>query len=205
MSNEGHEARAAGGAGEPPRDEPIRIARYDPAWPARFAEERGHLSEAIGARATGGIHHVGSTAVPGLDAKPVIDILVGVDDLRASRGCFEALERLSYVYAPYRSDEMHWFCKPRPSRRTHHLHLVPTDSRRFREELLFRDRLRTRAELAEAYSVLKRSLAKRFEHDREAYTTAKSAFIRDVLEEQGSCRERRQLAARRAKSSSSRA
>jgi len=179
MPNEGHEARADGGA----RQEPIRIARYDPAWPARFDEERSHLIEAIGAWATGGIHHVGSTAVPGLDAKPVIDILVGVGDLQTSRACFEVLERLSYLYAPYRGDEMHWFCKPHPSRRTHHLHLVPTDSRRFREELLFRDRLRTRADIAEAYSVLKCSLARRFERDREAYTTAKSAFIRDVLEE----------------------
>jgi len=79
MSNEGHEACADAGAGGPPREEPIRIAQYDPAWPARFAEERTRLTEAIGAWASGGIHHVGSTAVPGLDAKPVIDILVGVD------------------------------------------------------------------------------------------------------------------------------
>ena len=93
----------------------------------------------MGSWVAGGIHHVGSTAVPGLDAKPIIDILVGVDDLVASRGCFESLADLEYLYAPYRADEMHWFCKPDPGRRTHHLHLVPGDSSRFRDELAFRD------------------------------------------------------------------
>lgn len=77
----------------------------------------------LGGFATGGIHHVGSTAVPSLDAKPIIDILVGVESLDASQPAFGPLARLDYMYAPYLADEMHWFCKPNPSRRTHHLHL----------------------------------------------------------------------------------
>jgi GrpB-like predicted nucleotidyltransferase (UPF0157 family)/ribosomal protein S18 acetylase RimI-like enzyme len=162
-------------------DEPIRLAPYDPSWPERFAEEKALLSEAIGTWDTGGIHHVGSTAVPGLDAKPIIDILVGVENLDASRACFEPLAKLGYLYAPYRADEMHWFCKPHPSRRTHHLHLVPTDSRRFRDELAFRDRLRDSNEAAEEYVSLKRDLAERFANDREAYTDAKADFIRRSL------------------------
>jgi len=162
-------------------DEPIRLAPYDPSWPAKFSEERGALQEAIGSWAPGGIHHVGSTAVPGLDAKPVIDILVGVEDLEASRACFEPLAKLGYLHAPYRADEMHWFCKPHPSRRTHHLHLVPTGSRRFRDELAFRDRLRESPETAVKYTALKRELAARFADDREAYTDAKADFIRRVL------------------------
>ena len=85
------------------------------------------------------IHHVGSTAVPGLDAKPTIDILVGVENLESSRSYFEPLARLDYLYAPYRPQEMHWFCKPDPARRTHHLHLVPRASSRYAEELNFRD------------------------------------------------------------------
>lgn len=80
------------------------------------------VSEAIGEWIVGGIHHVGSTAVPGLEAKPIIDILAGVRDLQDSRACFEPLAQLGYMYAPYLADEMHWFCKPDPSRRTHHLH-----------------------------------------------------------------------------------
>ena len=100
------------------------------------------LVEAIGPRVTGGIHHVGSTAVPGLDAKPTIDILVGVEDLESARGCFGRLAALGYLYAPYRLEEMHWFCKPSPSRREFHLHLVPNGAIRFRDELAFRGRLR---------------------------------------------------------------
>jgi GrpB-like predicted nucleotidyltransferase (UPF0157 family)/ribosomal protein S18 acetylase RimI-like enzyme len=162
-------------------DEPIRLAPYDPSWPARFAAERVALDEAIGSWATGGIHHVGSTAVPGLAAKPIVDILVGVDSLEASRACFDPLAKLDYLYAPYRADEMHWFCKPHPSRRTHHLHLVPTDSKRFRDELAFRDRLRASPGTAEEYATLKRDLAERFADDREAYTDAKADFIRRAL------------------------
>ena len=139
------------------------------------------MDQAIGRWATGGIHHVGSTAVPGLEAKPIIDILVGVDSLEASRACFDPLAGIGYLYAPYRTDEMHWFCKPHPSRRTHHLHLVPTGSRRFRDELAFRDRLRASSETAEAYAALKRDLAKRFADDREAYTDAKAGFIRRIV------------------------
>jgi GrpB-like predicted nucleotidyltransferase (UPF0157 family) len=162
-------------------DEPIRLVPYDPSWPARFAEERAVLDEEIGGWATGGIHHVGSTAVPGLSAKPIIDILAGVVSLHAAKACFDPLAKLGYLYAPYRADEMHWFCKPHPSRRTHHLHLVPTDSSRFHDELAFRDRLRSSPKLAEEYAGLKRDLAERFADDREAYTDGKVDFIGRVL------------------------
>jgi GrpB-like predicted nucleotidyltransferase (UPF0157 family) len=165
-------------------DEPIRLVSYEPRWPARFEEERAALDEAIGAWALGGIHHVGSTAVPSLEAKPIIDILVGVDSLDAAQACFDPLAKLDYLYVPYRREEMHWFCKPHPSRRTHHLHLIPTDSQRFRDELAFRDRLRASPEVAGEYVALKRNLAERFADNRDAYTEAKGDFIRRVLERQ---------------------
>ena len=85
------------------------------------------------------------------------------------------------MHAPYRADEMVWFCKPHPARRTHHLHLVPTGSRRFNGELAFRDYLRRQPEVAKEYAALKRRLAAAFEHDREAYTNAKDAFIQEIL------------------------
>jgi GrpB-like predicted nucleotidyltransferase (UPF0157 family) len=163
-------------------DEPIRLSPYDPSWPIRFEDERVTLEDAIGEWVVGDVHHVGSTAVPGLDAKPIIDILIGVSDLEASRTCFEPLARLVYMYAPYLPEEMHWFCKPHPSRRTHHLHLVPVDSKRYRDELAFRDRLQGDAKLAEEYLALKRDLAIRFANDRDAYTNAKSDFVRQALE-----------------------
>ncbi len=166
-----------------PADERIHIAPYDPEWPARFDRERDLLRLAIGAWVVGDIHHVGSTAVTGLAAKPIIDILVGVESLAASRACFEPLAKLDYLYAPYLPDEMHWFCKPDPSRRTHHLHLVPRDSRRYRDELAFRDCLRSRPGKARDYAGLKHRLAARFEHDREGYTNAKADFIERTLGE----------------------
>jgi GrpB-like predicted nucleotidyltransferase (UPF0157 family) len=140
------------------------------------------LEAAIGDWIVGGIHHVGSTAVPGLEAKPIIDILIGVEDLESSRACFHHLSALHYHYAPYRAAEMHWFCKPEPAHRTHHLHLVPSGSPRYRDELAFRDYLRAHNETAEQYIALKRGLAREFEHDREAYTAAKANFICSVLE-----------------------
>jgi GrpB-like predicted nucleotidyltransferase (UPF0157 family) len=162
-------------------DEPIRIVPYDPMWPERFEQERAALEGAIGEWVDGGIHHVGSTAVPGLAGKPVIDILAGVRSLEESRPCLGKLAELEYLYFPYRSEEMHWFCKPNPNRRTHHLHLVPTDAKRFRDELAFRDYLRAHGDVAEEYGDLKRRLAREVGDDREAYTEAKGEFIRAVV------------------------
>lgn len=122
--------------------------------------------------------------MPGLAAKPTIDVLVGVDSLEAARACFPALAELGYVHAPYLPEQMHWFCKPSPARREYHLHLAPTGSRRFRDELAFRDRLRADPGLAAEYAQLKRRLAARFETDREAYTEAKGEFVRRALDAQ---------------------
>lgn len=163
------------------REAAIEIFPADPAWARRFERERALLQAAIAPWLTGGIHHVGSTAVPGLAAKPVIDILAGVESLEASRASFERLEELEYRYAPYRADEMHWFCKPSPAHRTHHLHLVPTDSTRYRDELAFRDALRADEQLARSYERLKRALASEHREDREAYTEGKAPFVAGVL------------------------
>jgi GrpB-like predicted nucleotidyltransferase (UPF0157 family) len=160
--------------------EPVRLVAYDQRWPAMFDREAAAIRAAIETWITGGIHHVGSTSVPGLAAKPIIDIAVGVADLPASRPCIELLAALSYHYWPYRSDVMHWFCKPDPSRRTHHLHLLPTGSRRFREEIAFRDYLRTHRDAAERYEQLKHRLAAQHTRDREAYTEGKSELVAEL-------------------------
>ena len=163
-------------------EEEVRLVAYDPSWPAKFEAERADLLDCIGAWAVGGIHHVGSTSVPGLPAKPVIDILVGVESLAGSRACIERVAPLGYQYWPYRSDVMHWFCKPDPSRRTHHLHLIPAGSPRYQDEIAFRDALRGDPALAGRYAALKRDLAARFREDREAYTDHKAPFVQAVLE-----------------------
>jgi len=162
-------------------NESVRVDPYDARWPTRFEQERVALKRVLGQSVTGGIHHVGSTAVPGLAAKPIIDILVGIEELGSARVHIEPLRELQYVHAPYRSGEMLWFCKPSPAARTHHLHLVPTGSERYRDELAFREYLRQHPDAVEAYANLKFALAARFEHDREAYTEAKASFVREVL------------------------
>jgi GrpB-like predicted nucleotidyltransferase (UPF0157 family) len=160
----------------------IHVVPYDASWPERFETERRVLVDAIGAYITGTIEHVGSTAVPGLAAKPVIDIMVGVESLVASRPALSPLEGLGYCYFPYRPDVMHWLCKPSPQFRTHHLHLVPFRSRLWIERIAFRDYLREHSDIAAEYAHLKRLLAERHRFDREAYTDAKETFIRQVVD-----------------------
>ena len=157
--------------------EPVEVVPHRTEWAAAFEEEAGRLRAVIGHWITGGVHHVGSTAVEGLDAKPIIDIAVGVQSLEESWPCIDLLGQLQYLYAPYRADVMHWFCKPDPARRTHHLHLIPTGSPRLTEELAFRDYLRDHPDQAAAYALLKKRLAAKHSHDREAYTAAKTGFI----------------------------
>lgn len=157
--------------------EPVHVVPYDSAWPARYEQERALLEEAIAAWAPGGIHHIGSTAIPGLEAKPIIDILLGVESVEPAPELFTRLAGLGYLHAPWRVQGMHWFCKPDPRRRTHHLHLVPVGSERFRDSLLFRDYLREHRDTAVEYSALKLRLAIEFEHDRDGYTNSKSSFI----------------------------
>ena len=160
-----------------PRDAIVEIVPYDPDWRQRFEDERALLASVLDPGLAGPTEHVGSTAVPGLDSKPVIDIMAGVESLDASRAAIAAAEGCGYLYAPYREDVMHWFCKPSPVLRTHHLHLVPYDSDLWRERIAFRDYLRAHAEVAREYATLKHELASRFRFDREAYTESKAPFV----------------------------
>jgi GrpB-like predicted nucleotidyltransferase (UPF0157 family) len=163
-------------------DAPVHIVPYDREWPSRFEAERQLLLEAIGPwLAAGSIEHIGSTAIPGLDAKPVIDIMAGVESLDGSRAALAVLERYQYCYAPYRTEVMHWLCKPSPAQRTHHLHLVPLGSALWIEQLAFRDYLRAHTDVALDYAELKRRLADAHPLDREAYTTAKAPFVQRVI------------------------
>lgn len=160
---------------------PLVIEPYDPLWPAKFTTERRLLIAVLAPWLAGPIEHIGSTAVPGLQAKPVIDIMAAIRDLASSRPAIEALQPHHYCYFDYEADEMHWFCKPSDAERTHHLHLVPFGSSLWRDRLAFRDRLRTDGAIRVEYEKLKLVLAEKYRYDREAYTEAKTAFIRAVL------------------------
>ena len=162
-------------------DAAIVVVPYDPVWRKQFEVERQLLSELLGPWLVGQIEHVGSTAVPSLAAKPVIDIMAPVKTLQDSYATIEHLKVLDYCYADYKSDVMHWFCKPSPQVRTHHLHLVPIDSMLWAERIAFRDALKADNHLAGEYAALKLRLAEQFHDDREAYTEAKAPFVARVL------------------------
>ena len=159
----------------------IALEKYNPDWENLFEKEKELLLRKIGQFYFGAIEHVGSTSVKGLIAKPIIDVMFGVKDLESSRGAIGDLSDLDYCYYPYKGDVMHWFCKPSPDDRTHHLHLVPFESKLWFERTRFRDKLRTNSDVAAEYSTLKISLASKHAFDREAYTNEKWPFIKSVL------------------------
>lgn len=147
-----------------------------------YESERDFLYSLLGDYIQGSIEHVGSTSVVGMVAKPIIDIMVGVKSLDASSGAIKLLSSNSYCYYPYKADVMHWFCKPSPKIRTHHLHLVPFNSPLWVERIAFRDLLRNNSDVASDYANLKMGLAYNYENDREAYTQQKWPFIKKALE-----------------------
>lgn len=159
----------------------VELRDHDPAWRIAFERERAALLETLGPLAMA-IEHIGSTAVPGLRAKPVIDILVTVENLRLEE-VEGGLVRLGYVHVPIGDPERLFFRKGMP--RTHHLHVVRHGGEEQRRHLLFRDRLIAHPEEAAEYQRLKEELAGRFREDREAYTEGKDRFIRSMLERAG--------------------
>jgi GrpB-like predicted nucleotidyltransferase (UPF0157 family) len=161
---------------------PVEIVPYDPSWPIRFEEEAGIIRRALARWLVGTIEHIGSTAIPGLSAKPVIDILAGVRTLDESRLAIAAATDLGYCYAPYQAEFEHWFCKPSPAFRTHHLHLISVGTPQWFRPIAFRDYLRDHANVAGEYDALKRRLAQEHRLDRETYTEAKRPFINRITD-----------------------
>lgn len=160
----------------------VILEEYDSGWSAQFEEEKEHLMVVSGKWLYGSIEHVGSTAIPGMLAKPVIDVMFGVKSLDESRYAIDALVDSGYEYWPYKTDVMHWLCKPADAFRTHHLHLIPFESTLWQERIRFRDLLRSSNSLATEYAKLKRELAAAYKEDRETYTEKKWPFIQKVLQ-----------------------
>jgi GrpB-like predicted nucleotidyltransferase (UPF0157 family) len=154
----------------------IEIVAYDPDWPAAYDAERAELLLAFVGLEIVEIAHIGSTAVPGLAAAPVIDIAASLRSLDEARGqAMAALEALGYAFWADASDPEHlFFAKPPPRR--HHLHLVEPGAW-FDDTVRFRDILRRDATAARSYEALKRDLIA----DRDAYSEAKSTFVAVIL------------------------
>lgn len=164
--------------------EQVWLAPYNPSWPSLFGEERVRVGETVG-RWAKGIEHIGSTAVRGLDAKPVIDMMVGLKAMSDADYCVEALIDLGYSYWVEGAEPHHRlfvrFVNPAMTARTHNLHLVEAGGRYWKDRLLFRDYLREHPETGAKYARLKYELARRYRDDREAYTRAKADFVSGIV------------------------
>ena len=137
----------------------VILEEYDSSWSEKFEKEKEYLMSIVGSWNYGSIEHVGSTAVLGMVAKPIIDIMFGVKSLEGSKPAIEVLVKNGYEYWPYKTEVMHWFCKPSDTFRTHHLHLIPFESTLWQERIKFRELLRSDKSVFDQYVKLKRSLA----------------------------------------------
>jgi len=160
--------------------EVVEVVDYDPTWPERYVRWRALIREALGETALR-IEHVGSTAVPGLPAKPVIDVQVSVDDIDNESAYVDPLEAAGLQLRT--RDELHRYFRPFPDQpREVHVHVCPAGSAWERDHVLFRDYLRTHPDAVDAYASAKRSAATRWHDDRLAYTDAKTETVLHIME-----------------------
>jgi GrpB-like predicted nucleotidyltransferase (UPF0157 family) len=160
----------------------VVIASYNPVWPHIYDAERVALQQATGDLFVA-VEHIGSTAVPGLAAKPIIDIAASVHNLDQVADYLEPLHALGYLYVPeYEAvvPERRYFRKGPPDACTCHLHIYPVEHAQWDRHIRFRDYLRAHPATAQAYGELKQRLATEHRWDRQAYTAAKTAFVRAV-------------------------
>jgi GrpB-like predicted nucleotidyltransferase (UPF0157 family) len=162
----------------------IILCPYDPHWAALFERERVSVETALAPWLVGPVEHIGSTSVPGLAAKPIIDMMAPVTSLSEAAAAIEVVTALGYRNGVHRPQEAHYFFKPGSDNwweRTHQLHLTEPTSLLWRRRLAFRDALRRRADYRSRYEQLKRSLAHAHGSDLVAYARNKDDFINEVL------------------------
>jgi GrpB-like predicted nucleotidyltransferase (UPF0157 family) len=157
----------------------VRLVEYDERWPALFAEESARILRAASDLPLK-LEHIGSTAVPGLCAKPVLDILAGHPAAVPILDYVAPLERVGYQHRGDGGIAGHQFFR-RGNPRAYHIHLVELGGTLWREYVAFRDRLRSDREAAARYAAIKRSLAAKFPRDRESYITGKSGFVAEAI------------------------
>ena len=177
---EGAALSPAQGHGQGTRPERIEIVAYDPAWPGRFAELGRELRTGLGEVALR-IDHIGSTSVPGLAAKPIIDLQVSVAAFEPLEAFKQPLGRLGYVHRADNPERTKRYFREPPGRRRTHVHVRRAGSISEQWALLFRDYLRAHGEVAAEYEAVKRRLAIRFVDDRHGYTDAKVPFMWEVI------------------------
>jgi GrpB-like predicted nucleotidyltransferase (UPF0157 family) len=161
----------------------VQVVAHHPGWHALFARERRILQQHIGHLVLD-IQHVGSTAVPGLDAKPILDIAVAVASMAVIPQCVPLLCRIGYIDRGDGGTNGGYLCvkESAPNVRTHHMHVVAIEDPQWHNYLRFRDLLRADEGSRTKYAKLKQDLQQQFSQDRQSYTAAKHAFIRGMLQ-----------------------
>lgn len=157
----------------------VRLISYSPAWHTLFEREKKTLLIALQGIVLR-IEHIGSTSIPDMEAKPIIDMAAAIPSLDIVQNCIEPLAAVGYEYkGEYGLPGRHFFTKGSPH--THYLHVVMKSSDHWNAWLTFRDYVTANKQVAAEYSALKRDLAKAYQSDREAYTKAKSEFINMIV------------------------
>ena len=161
----------------------VQLVAYTPEWAALFEAERARLHQVLGSDALD-IQHIGSTAVPGLAAKPLLDIGIAVADAAIATACIPRITALGYTYREYRGPGQGHFCDLGSGQQlTHYLHLMLISEPGWWNYLRFRDYLRAHPAARDAYQQLKQDLAARYAADRASYSAAKTTFVQHILEE----------------------
>jgi len=159
----------------------VEVHPHNAVWVCLYKEEETLLIASIG-QYVADIQHIGSTAIPGLVAKPIIDIIVGLKDLELMGQCIEKLEKLGYEYKGENGiSGRFFFVKGDAEISTCHLHLVKWQGQFWKSHLAFRDYLRKHKDDVNEYAILKQDLALKFPTNRDAYTEAKAHFISGIL------------------------
>lgn len=159
----------------------VHLEPYNPVWKTIFERDADSIRSAISKYAIN-IQHVGSTSIEGLDAKPVIDIAIGVESFDCIDDIATLLQPLGYLRLRVRIHGKVVFARDTEAGRTHYLHVETYNGDHWHDHLLFRDYLRAHPEALESYRQLKRDLAKEFGADVGSYTDRKKLFVDEVLE-----------------------
>lgn len=161
---------------------PVLLTHYDPIWSEKFNKEKQNLLSAAGKFLTR-IEHIGSTAIPGMVAKPTVDILAAITSLQEAKTLIKVVSSIGYIYVPEFENELperRYFYKDSADEDAFHLHVVELDSPFWKRHIAFRNYLRTHPDEADAYAELKIKLANEHTTDRNAYTDGKSEFIHRI-------------------------
>jgi GrpB-like predicted nucleotidyltransferase (UPF0157 family) len=158
----------------------VRLVPYTKEWERLFQAEKPRLQAAVG-KVVLDIQHVGSTSIPGMVAKPIIDIAIAIENFEEAAVCVKPIEQLGYEYKGENGiPRRHYFVKGNPT--THHLHINEIGGRNWKDLILFRDYLTQHAEIAKEYAELKLTLARRYPTNRQSYLDGKAPFIERVLQ-----------------------